>query len=34
MTVGELTKILKQFDPDKKVVLEIGVHISVVKVYP
>ena len=34
MTVGELTNILKQFDPDRKVVLELGVHIFDAKVRP
>ena len=34
MTVRELTEILKRFDPDRNVVLEIGVHISDVKVCP
>lgn len=27
MTVGELTKILKQFDPNQLVVMECGIHI-------
>lgn len=34
MTVGELTNILKQFDPEKKVVLELGVHVFDARVFP
>ena len=34
MTVRELTEILKQFDPDRNVVLELDVHVFGVRVYP